>query len=635
MSVFDSPTTERRVAAQLAYGALFTIALPLALAAWAMTLDARLDLPVIDHPRAAMALVALGALLALAAVIDLRVKASGWPMSPFPPKRLVISGAYAIVANPLYIGATLIVFGAAMLAKSAAGVWIVAPLFAAMCAAFVWGFEAERTTELFGERASPPLIHLPDASEEAPSVSDRLSIFVIVLLPWLVIYQAINLLRQPHDAISTVTPWDLRIPLIGWTELIYVLAYPIVLIAPLVARTKADLRTLAIRAWVATGASAICYLVIPTIAPTRPVPPHTPFAPLLEWERSFEAANTALPAFHVIWVMIAMRRFRWPATLAIAASCLTTGMHTIVDVIAGLLLGAIVLRIESVWRALLSAAQWFAGSWRETRIGAMRLINHGVYAALGVAAGIVLTTALAGEGFRGTILFIGASIIVGAALWAQLVEGSAVLSRPYGYYGGMIGCLAAITITRSGLLLLAAYSVASPLVSALGRIRCLVQGCCHGRPVQHAIGIRVSHPRSRVVRVAGLGGVELHATALYSIVANAVIGILLLRLWIAGAPLAFIAGSYFILSGLERFVEEHFRGEPQTRVIAGLRMYQWLSIASVIVGAIITVLPSFGAPAMHAVSLTTIAIAIASACVAYFAYGADFPDSQRRFSRLA
>jgi hypothetical protein len=33
--------------------------------------------------------------------------------------------------------------------------------------------------------------------------------------------------------------------------------------------------------------------------------------------------------------------------------------------------------------------------------------------------------------------------------------------------------------------------------------------------------------------------------------------------------------------------------------------------------------------------LTTIAIAIASACVAYFAYGADFPDSQRRFSRLA
>jgi hypothetical protein len=321
--------------------------------------------------------------------------------------------------------------------------------------------------------------------------------------------------------------------------------------------------------------------------------------------------------------------------LAVAVSCLTTGMHTIADVIAGLLLGAIVLRIDSVWRALLSAAEWFSGSWRETRIGAMRLINHGMYAALGVAAGIVLTTALVGDEYRAKILFIGAGIIIGAALWAQIVEGSAVLSRPYGYYGGMIGCLAAIAITRSGLLLLAAYSVASPLISALGRIRCLVQGCCHGRPVLHAIGIRVSHPRSRVVRVAGLGGVELHPTALYSIVANAVIGILLVRLWIAGAPLAFIAGSYFILSGLERFVEEHFRGEPQTRVVAGLRMYQWLSIASVIAGAIISVLPSPNAPAIHTVSLTTIAVALVSACVAYFAYGVDFPDSQRRFSRLA
>ena len=70
--------------------------------------------------------------------------------------------------------------------------------------------------------------------------------------------------------------------------------------------------------------------------------------------------------------------------------------------------------------------------------------------------------------------------------------------------------------------LLAAYAVAGPWVQACGRLRCLVQGCCHGCESSEFVGIRYSHPRSRVVRLAHLVGVPIHPTPLYSILANAV-----------------------------------------------------------------------------------------------------------------
>ncbi len=49
---------------------------------------------------------------------------------------------------------------------------------------------------------------------------------------------------------------------------------------------------------------------------------------------------------------------------------------------------------------------------------------------------------------------------------------------------------------------------------------------------------------------------------------------------------------------LHRFVEEGYRDEPQTAIIAGLRLYQWIAIALTIAGALITaVAQSAAAPA--------------------------------------
>ncbi|HEX4802696.1 MAG TPA: prolipoprotein diacylglyceryl transferase family protein, partial [Myxococcaceae bacterium] len=226
-----------------------------------------------------------------------------------------------------------------------------------------------------------------------------------------------------------------------------------------------------------------------------------------------------------------------------------------------------------------------------------------------------------------------------AGLWAQLVEGSAVLSRPFGFYGGIcgiaIGGLVAPVVGTSPWLVLAAWSVAAPWVQAVGRIRCLVQGCCHGAPAPAWLGIRHHHSRSRVVRLTDFAGAPLHPTPLYSILWNALTALAVARLWTLHAAVSLIAGVYLILNGLGRFVEEAYRGEPQTPIIARLRLYQWLAIATVILGALCTALGP-RTPAPDAVpSSHADAAALLFALVAGLALGVDFPQSERRFSRLA
>ena len=83
----------------------------------------------------------------------------------------------------------------------------------------------------------------------------------------------------------------------------------------------------------------------------------------------------------------------------------------------------------------------------------------------------------------------------------------------------------------------------------------------------------------------------LHPTPLYSIAGNVVIGLVLMRLRVLGAADVLIIGLYLILSGIARFVEESYRAEPQTRVVAGLHLYQWLAIGQTLAGIVTTTLP--------------------------------------------
>lgn len=63
---------------------------------------------------AGLVVFALGAALAVASVLSFVVIGKGTPAPFDPPRRLVVAGPYRWVRNPMYIGAGLVLLGAAM-----------------------------------------------------------------------------------------------------------------------------------------------------------------------------------------------------------------------------------------------------------------------------------------------------------------------------------------------------------------------------------------------------------------------------------------------------------------------------------------------------------------------------------------
>jgi prolipoprotein diacylglyceryltransferase len=271
------------------------------------------------------------------------------------------------------------------------------------------------------------------------------------------------------------------------------------------------------------------------------------------------------------------------------------------------------------------------GEWR---FGPLRVINYAFYAAAAAFVQVAIVMGVLGPGREWKVLITAAVGLVFSGAWAQLVEGSSRLRRPFGFYGGLIGVGLACLIFRERWLLLAANCLAAPWMQAIGRVRCLVNGCCHGKPTSAEIGIRVTHARSRVSRLAELGGVPIHPTQLYSILSNIFLGSILARMWISGCSLSLIAGVYAIGNGLARFAEEAYRGEPQTAMVLGLRLYQWMAVGTVVIGAVVSTLTSLRAPGWDLSGVGWM-LAAGFALITGVALGADFPESQRTLARLA
>jgi len=313
------------------------------------------------------------------------------------------------------------------------------------------------------------------------------------------------------------------------------------------------------------------------------------------------------------------------------------GTYAAVALVAGLVFAA----GEGVlWRMLRSSAEHLSNSWTSFRIGPVRIINHALWGFISSGGGILLIGTFTGPGHVPTIACASAGGLIGAGIWAQWIEGSAALSRPFGFYGGLLGIIlggsiGAVIFGTPVWLILAAVAASGPFIQAAGRVRCLIQGCCHGSETSETVGIRVTHPISRVCRLAHLDGVPIHATQLYSILWNILTGIFIFRLWMFGAPLHAIGGLYLLANGLGRFVEEAYRGEPQTPIYARLRLYQWLALAQMIAGGLITALGRSPAAGMPELNVGGAIVALIFGAIYGFALGVDFPESNARMSRLA
>jgi protein-S-isoprenylcysteine O-methyltransferase Ste14 len=630
------------------YGFAFCVALPALLFLWAAALDVKYpSLPPVGDWKLGVPLAAMGGGLMLRAMRELRRFGGGLPMNAFPPERLVARGLYGWLSHPIYVGFSMLMLGAFIAAGRSAGAWIVSPVLWLGMTALVVGYERLDLQRRFGADRPSPRMALPPNATAAPRWWHRAAVYALVLGPWLATYEAIARLLHGRAGWETYLPFEQGWTPLQWTVALYAGAYAWVTLAPLAATSQAELRRFIRDGWVGSGVIFWCFLVLPLTATPRPLGGAGWFGRLLEFDRLHDTAFCAFPSFHVFWPLLAARLWaeRLPRRLAyglaalMAASCVTTGMHSLIDVAAGFAVYAAANRLDDLWRGLLRVTEAVANSWHDWRIGPVRVINHGAYVGGGAAAGLWLVGTVLGENHVGSILTVAGCGLAGAGIWAQLLESSSGLSRPFGYYGGILGSCIGVLIVQlwqgEGWLLIAAFSLAAPLIQATGRLRCLVQGCCHGRPSPDHLGIRHHQPLSRVCKMTRWANTPLYPTPLHSILGNAVIFGLLLRLWFSGADLSLVTGAYFILSAGARFMEEAYRGEPQTARIGGLAIYQWLALLFLIGGAIFTALPGPAASPFMGISGRPLLFAVPFGLLVWFAMGVDFPASNRRFSRLA
>jgi protein-S-isoprenylcysteine O-methyltransferase Ste14 len=95
--------------------------------------------------------IAVGAVIGLPCVWQFAWRGLGTPAPFDPPRRLVVSGPYRYVRNPMYIGMGLVFAGEALtFPHLAAGMWIEMAVAAVLVSVFVMAYEEPALRRTFG-----------------------------------------------------------------------------------------------------------------------------------------------------------------------------------------------------------------------------------------------------------------------------------------------------------------------------------------------------------------------------------------------------------------------------------------------------------------------------------------------------
>lgn len=213
------------------------------------------------------------------------------------------------------------------------------------------------------------------------------------------------------------------------------------------------------------------------------------------------------------------------------------------------------------------------------KIGPITIYSYGLMVTLGFLAGIYLAkqeavrVGIAKEAVLGLGLYVLVSSIIGARILYVLLNLEYFLSFPYKiifihegglvFYGGLI--LAGITgflyVRRKRLSFFKMADIIAPSIAigeAIGRIGCLLYGCCYGKPTTLPWGMSFD-PGSPAY--SHYGSLSLHPTQIYSSLANLFIFIILVlrrkKVKFEGE----IFFLYLILYSLSRFMIENLRGD--------------------------------------------------------------------------
>lgn len=196
------------------------------------------------------------------------------------------------------------------------------------------------------------------------------------------------------------------------------------------------------------------------------------------------------------------------------------------------------------------------------------------------------------------------SALVGAKLLLLIVDFKQLTQHPRDllglarsggvFYGGLIAAVvvALFYLRRHKLPLWTTTDVFAPGIAlghVVGRLGCLMAGCCFGRPTSVPWAITFTDPAA-MANVGTPLGVPLHPTQLYEAGAEALILVFLLAFERRGRPFpGRTFWSYLLLYGVSRFVIEFYRGDSRGMVFDALSTSQFVSIILVPVSIVMLV----------------------------------------------
>jgi phosphatidylglycerol:prolipoprotein diacylglycerol transferase len=157
------------------------------------------------------------------------------------------------------------------------------------------------------------------------------------------------------------------------------------------------------------------------------------------------------------------------------------------------------------------------------------------------------------------------------------------------YYGGLIGgIVAGVTyIAWKKMPLWKTADVLAPSIalgSFFGRIGCLLNGCCYGRPTNLPWGITFTNPQAQEISNTPLN-VPLHPTQIYDGLLNLILYVFLAWLFRRKKFDGEIFATYLICYAITRSVVECFRGDyTSLHYHFGLTPAQWVSVPMFVIG---------------------------------------------------
>src|SRR3954464_15847042 len=235
-------------------------------------------------------------------------------------------------------------------------------------------------------------------------------------------------------------------------------------------------------------------------------------------------------------------------------------------------------------------------------LGAVTVYTYGVLLAAAYLLGLKLAMVRAkARGLDANrVLDLGIYIIISALIGAKLLllitdfrtftanpRELLTLARSGGvFYGGLIAAVAValLYLRRHKLPLWTTTDVFAPGIALghiVGRMGCLLAGCCFGRPTDVAWAITFTNPAA-AANVGTPLGVPLHPTQLYEAGAEALILVFLLVWERRGRPFpGRTFWTYMLLYGVSRFVIEFYRGDSRGMVFDALSTSQFVSVVLV------------------------------------------------------